>query len=59
MSRFNKLIKNFLPDYGIRGFDKNFFQSALGYIFAAVIGIVVIVLIFWLIAKFVPEKKAA
>jgi hypothetical protein len=53
---FNTIIKNILPDYSIPGFDKNFFQSALGYIFSAVIGIAVIVLIFWLIAKFVPEK---
>jgi ABC-type multidrug transport system permease subunit len=58
MSRFNTIIKNILPDYGIPGFNKSFFQSALGYIFSAVIGIIAIALIFWLIAKLVPEKKA-
>jgi hypothetical protein len=58
MSRFNTIIKNILPAYGIPGFDKSFFQSALGYIFSAMIGIAAIALIFWLIAKFVPEKKA-
>jgi hypothetical protein len=57
MSRLNEIIKNILPDYGIPGFAKNFFQSALGYILAAVVGIIAITLIFWLIAQFVPEKK--
>ena len=57
MSRFSEVIKNILPDYGISGFDKNFFQSAVGYILSAVVGIAVIVLIFWLISKLVPEEK--
>ena len=57
MSHFNEVIKNVLPDYGIPGFDNNFLQSALGYILSAIVGIGAIALIFWLIAKFVPEKK--
>ena len=57
MARFNEIIRHILPDYGIAGFDKNFLQSALGYILSAVVGIAVIALIFWLIAKLVPEKK--
>ncbi|HBE79842.1 MAG TPA: cobalamin biosynthesis protein [Firmicutes bacterium] len=57
MSHFNEVIKNVLPDYGISGFDKNFLQSALGYILSAIVGIAAIALIFWLIAKLVPEKK--
>lgn len=58
MRHFGEVIKNLLPDYGIPGFDQNFFQSALGYIFSAIVGIGVIALIFWLLAKLVPEKNA-
>ena len=57
MRHFNEIVKNLLPDYGIPGFDKSFLQSALGYIFSAVVGIAVIALVFWLLAKLVPEKK--
>jgi hypothetical protein len=57
MNHFNQVIKNVLPDYGIAGFDKNFLQSALGYILSAIVGIAAIALIFWLIAKLAPEKK--
>ncbi|HBE80187.1 MAG TPA: cobalamin biosynthesis protein [Firmicutes bacterium] len=57
MKHFSEVIKNILPDYGIPGFDKNFYQSALGYILSAVVGIAVIALIFWLIAKLIPETK--
>ena len=57
MNRFSEVVKNILPDYGIAGFDKNFWQSALGYIISAVVGISAILLIFWLIAKLVPEKS--
>jgi hypothetical protein len=57
MARFNEIIRHILPDYGITGFDKSFWQSALGYILSAIVGIAVIALIFWLIAKLVPEKR--
>lgn len=57
MGRFNEIIKHILPDYGISGFDKNFLQSALGYILSAVAGIAAIILVFWLISKLVPENK--
>jgi hypothetical protein len=58
MRHFNQVIKNVLPDYGISGFDKNFMQSALGYILSAIVGIAAIVIIFWLVAKLIPENKA-
>jgi cobalt/nickel transport protein len=58
MSRFSRIIKNVLPDYGIPGFDKTFVQSAVGYILSAVAGLLAIAVIFWLLAKLVPEKKA-
>jgi cobalt/nickel transport protein len=58
MSRCPQIIKVSLPDYGIPGFDKTFFQAALGYIFSALIGIGLIALIFWLLSKLFPEKTA-
>jgi cobalt/nickel transport protein len=57
MARFNEIMKIILPDYAIPGFDKNFFQAALGYIFSALIGIGLIALIFWLFSKLFPEKQ--
>jgi cobalt/nickel transport protein len=56
-SRYSFIVKNFLADYSIPGFNKNFCQSALGYIFTAVIGVSVILLVFWLAAKLIPEKN--
>lgn len=58
MGHYNKSIKNLLPDYGIPGFDKNFPQSALGYIVSALIGIAAIALIFWLVAKLTAKKQS-
>lgn len=59
MSRFSEVIKAILPDYSIPGFDANFFQQALGYIFSAVIGIAAIVLIFAILGRIMgkPQKK--
>ncbi len=57
MKRFNQVIANLLPDYGISGFDKNFFQSALGYILSAVVGIAAIAVVFWLLGKLIPAKE--
>ena len=58
MGHYNKGIKNLLPDYGTPGFDKNFSQSALGYIVSAIIGISAIVLIFGLVAKLTTKKQS-
>ena len=59
MNRFSEVIKAILPDYSIPGFDVNFFQQALGYIFSAVIGIAAIVLIFAILGRIMgkPQKK--
>jgi cobalt/nickel transport protein len=46
-----------LPGYGIAGFDKNFGQSAVGYTVAAVVGVVVIVALTWIFAKYVAAKR--
>jgi cobalt/nickel transport system permease protein len=46
-----------LPDYGITGFDKNFGQSAVGYIVAAVVGVAVIAVLTWIFAKYVAVKR--
>jgi len=56
MAHFNGIIKHLLPDYGIPGFGHSFLLSALGYILSAVAGIIAITLVFWLVARFIPEK---
>lgn len=58
MQRLSELMKVILPDYGIPGFDKSFWQAAVGYIFSAMVGITVIALVFWLFAKLWPDDKA-
>ncbi|WP_028992120.1 PDGLE domain-containing protein [Thermoanaerobacter thermocopriae] len=59
MNRFSEVIKAILPDYSIPGFDANFFQQALGYIFSAIVGIAAIVLIFAILGRIMgkPQKK--
>lgn len=57
MQHFSQVVTNLLPDYGISGFDKNFFQSALGYILSAIVGIAAIAGIFWLLGKLIPAKE--
>ncbi|AAM24895.1 cobalt/nickel transport protein [Caldanaerobacter subterraneus subsp. tengcongensis MB4] len=59
MNRFSEVIKAILPDYSIPGFDANFFQQALGYIFLAVVGIAAIVLMFAILGRIMgkPQKK--
>ncbi|MDD4172513.1 MAG: PDGLE domain-containing protein [Syntrophomonas sp.] len=44
-----------LADYGIAGFDASFMQSAVGYIFSAVVGVALVVGISMLLSKIVQE----
>jgi len=57
MNRFSEVIKAILPDYSIPGFDANFFQQALGYIFSAVVGIAAIVLIFAILGRIMGKTQ--
>ncbi|AEM77747.1 PDGLE domain-containing protein [Thermoanaerobacter wiegelii] len=59
MNRFSEVIKAILPDYSIPGFDSNFFQQAIGYIFSAIVGIAAILLIFAILGRIMgkPQKK--
>jgi len=45
-----------MQDYGIPGFDQSFFQSAIGYITAAIVGIILISLITYLFGKILKNK---
>lgn len=44
-----------LPDYGIPGLDGSFLQSAIGYIFSAIVGVALIVGIMTILSKIVKE----
>lgn len=59
MSRFSEVVKAILPGYSILGFSSSFLQSALGYIFSAVIGIGAILIIFSILGRTMgkPAKK--
>ncbi|MDI6604774.1 MAG: PDGLE domain-containing protein [Thermoanaerobacteraceae bacterium] len=57
MNRFSEVMKAVLPDYSIPGFDQSFLQQALGYIFSAVVGIAVILIVF-AILKMVMGKPS-
>lgn len=59
MSHFSEVIKAIFPDYSIPGFNNNFLQSALGYIFSAVVGIGTIIIIFAIFGRIMgkPAKK--
>jgi hypothetical protein len=59
IKHFSDTIRVILPDYSIPGFDKNFFQLSIGYIFSAVVGIAIIALVFFILSKIIgkPEEK--
>jgi cobalt/nickel transport protein len=57
MSKFAELVKGILPDYSIPGFDANFFQQAIGYIFSAVIGIIAIFITFAILGKLIERSQ--
>ena len=57
MNRFSGIIRAILPDYTVPGLDKNFFQTALGYIISALVGIASIAVIFWLLARLLPGQN--
>ncbi|SHF46606.1 cobalt/nickel transport protein [Caldanaerobius fijiensis DSM 17918] len=46
MKQFSEIVKAILPDYSLPGFDKNFFQLSLGYIFSAIVGIGIIFIVY-------------
>jgi cobalt/nickel transport protein len=57
MERLSDIHKAILQDYGIPGFDQSFWQQAIGYIFSAVVGIAVILIVF-AILKMVMGKPS-
>ncbi|MBE0068749.1 PDGLE domain-containing protein [Thermoanaerobacterium thermosaccharolyticum] len=57
MKHFSDTIKVILPDYSIPGFDKNFFQLSIGYIFSAVVGIAIIALVFFILSKIMGKSE--
>jgi hypothetical protein len=57
MSRFSEVVKAIFPDYSVPGLDHNFFQSAVGYILSAVIGIGLIALFFGLFSKLCKKQE--
>lgn len=56
MGKFSGLVKSIMPDYGIAGFNNNFIESAIGYIFSAIIGIGLILLIFAILRRFMGKN---
>ncbi|MCP2240280.1 PDGLE domain-containing protein [Thermoanaerobacterium thermosaccharolyticum] len=57
MKHFSDTIKAIFPGYSIPGFDKNFLQSSIGYIFSAVVGIAVIALVFFILSKIMGKSE--
>lgn len=57
MKHFSDTVKALFPDYGIPGFDKNFFQQSIGYIFSAIVGIAVIALVFFILSKIIGRQE--
>jgi hypothetical protein len=59
MDRFSEIVKATFPDYSIPGLDHNFLQSAIGYIFSALVGVALIALFFWFFAQFCKPTATA
>jgi len=57
MKHFSDTVKAIFPDYSIPGFDKNFLQSSIGYIFSAIVGIAIIALVFFVLSKIIGKSE--
>jgi len=57
MVRFGDKWKALLPDYSIPGFDSDFFKSALGYIFCAIVALAIILIITTIISFLMKRKN--
>ena len=57
MAKFGDKWKSILPDYSVPGFDGTFFKSALGYIFCAIVALVIILAITGIISSFLKRKN--
>jgi uncharacterized membrane protein len=57
MAKFGDKWKAMLPDYSIPGYDTNFFKSALGYIFCAIVALVVILAVTGIISVLIKKKN--
>ncbi|MGO0123567.1 PDGLE domain-containing protein [Desulfothermobacter acidiphilus] len=45
-----------MPDYGLPGYDQTFGQQALGYILAAVVGVVLIALVAYILGRILARS---
>ncbi|MDA8442002.1 MAG: cobalt transporter CbiM [Peptococcaceae bacterium] len=52
MQKFADLWKPLMPGYGISGLGQNFWQQAVGYIAAAIVGVILILLIAVVVRRF-------
>lgn len=57
MKRFSDTVKAVFPNYSIPGFNKNFLQLSIGYIFSAVAGITIIALVFFMLSKIMGKSE--
>ena len=58
MVRLGGVWKALLPDYSIPGFGSNFFNSSLGYIFCAIVALVIILIATGIISMLQKRKNA-
>lgn len=57
LEKFSQSWSALIPDYSIPGLEEGFLQSSVGYMAAAVIGIIVICAIMLLSSKFILKKE--
>lgn len=58
MARFGGKWKALMPDYSIPGLSSSFFKSSLGYIFCAIVGLIII-LVITAIMSIMKKKKTS
>lgn len=57
LSKFSNLWGGILPGYSVNGLNNGFFQSAIGYIISAVMGISVITLVLFISSKLINKES--
>ena len=57
MAKFSDKWKALLPDYSVPGLKSTFFNSSLGYIFCAIVGLVIILTITVIISLLMKKKN--
>jgi len=57
LNKLSNLWHGILPDYSVLGLNNGFFQSTIGYLISAVVGVTIIILVLFISSKLIIKKS--